>query len=177
MSSRPFISAVTTAHYFSMGPHPRAPVFWQFATFIPQSTYRKALRPNRTCLDMPLSGRAVRGTPRSAVPQCMTHTDLVRLARAKVCSFVLARSNPVSLDLPAYRWISVDIEHSKNRLCFSIKSQFIFVKDVHDPARRMQACELIMFHYACTYVGSGVLSGSAAKGVLRKRAQIGGTRP
>ena len=39
----------------------------------------------------------------------------------------------------------------------------------------MQACKLIMFHYACTHVRSGVWSGSAAKGVLnnRKRAQIG----
>ena len=37
----------------------------------------------------------------------------------------------------------------------------------------MQACKLIMFHYACTHVRSRVWSGSAAKGVLRKRAQIG----
>jgi len=37
----------------------------------------------------------------------------------------------------------------------------------------MQACKLIMFYYACTHVRSRVWSGSAAKGVLRKRAQIG----
>ena len=37
----------------------------------------------------------------------------------------------------------------------------------------MQACKLIMFHYAYTHVLSGVWSGSAANGVLRKRARIG----
>ena len=104
----------------------------------------------------------------------MTHTDLVKLLKADLCSFVLARSNPVSLDLPAYQRISADIEHGKNGYCFGIKSQFICVKHVHDQVRRMQACKLIvMFYYAYTHVLSGVWSESAANGVLRKRAQIG----
>jgi hypothetical protein len=40
--------------------------------------------------------------------------------------------------------------------------------------RRMQACKLIMFHYACTHVRSGVWSGSAAnKAYLEKGPRLG----
>ena len=100
----------------------------------------------------------------------MTHTDLVKLLRADLCSFVLAHSNPVSLDLPAYQRISADIEHCK---LFWYQIAINLCVCVHDQVRRMQACKLIMFHYAYTHVLSGIWSGSAANGVLRKRAQIG----
>jgi hypothetical protein len=108
----------------------------------------------------------------------MTHTDLVKLLRADLCSFVLARSNPVSLDLPAYQRISADIDHFKNLSCFGIKSQLICVKDVHDQVRRMQACKLIMFHdsNAYTHALSGIWSGSATNCVsayLEKGPRLG----